>query len=65
MSDLIGAMPPPPGITPDFDNPKDELRTLMITTQVLCISIVSIFVFLRVYVRIRIMHDFGREDCKS
>lgn len=58
-----GSIPPPPGVIPNFNSPKDELNTILIVTQALCISFVTIFLALRVYVRLRILRSFGKEDC--
>lgn len=47
------------------EDPKDVLHTVNLVTQVLCIPIVSLFVVLRFYTRIRFKQPFGIEDCKS
>lgn len=57
-----GGLDPPPGVTPNFDNPDRMVWTASIVTQALCISIVGLIVALRIYVRIRILRSFGLED---
>lgn len=63
MGEQQGAMPPPPGVTPDFENPKDQLNTIMIVTQALCMVFVTVFIFLRVWIRVTILRSFTAEDC--
>lgn len=63
-SQIEGSIAPPPGVVPNFDSPKDELKTVFIVTQVLCIVFVTIFMATRVYVRLSILRAFGREDCE-
>ncbi|PVH95288.1 hypothetical protein DM02DRAFT_537692 [Periconia macrospinosa] len=59
---LKGGMPPPPGVTPNFENPEKMVWTASIVTQALCISIVGAIVALRLYVRIHIIRMFQLED---
>ena len=63
MAEPQGAMEPPLGVTPNFDNPKDELHTITIVTQVLCMVFVTAFFFLRVWIRLNVLHIFTSEDC--
>ncbi|KAJ5640441.1 hypothetical protein N7528_000066 [Penicillium herquei] len=44
------------------ENPKDVIHTVNIVTQALCIPIVSAFVALRFYTRIRFKQSLGVED---
>ncbi|PGH10707.1 hypothetical protein AJ79_05298 [Helicocarpus griseus UAMH5409] len=63
MSANESAMDPlPPGVIPNFENPKDNLNTVLIVTQIICIAFVTIFLGLRIYVRLAILKTFGRED---
>ena len=64
ISQIEGSIAPPPGVVPNFDSPKDELKTVLIVTQILCMIFVTIFVATRVYVRLSILRAFGREDCE-
>lgn len=60
------AIPHPDGVVPNFEHPEDVLNTINKITQGLCIPIVSLFVALRLWIRIRVQKkkNFGREDCK-
>lgn len=44
------------------EDPKDVLHTVNIVTQALCIPLVTLFVILRFYTRIRFKQSFGVED---
>lgn len=44
-------------------NPVDSLHTVLLVTQYLCIPIVSIFVFLRLGIRLYYKQNIGIEDC--
>lgn len=44
-------------------NPVDALHTVLLVTQYLCIPIVSIFVFLRLGIRLYYKQNIGIEDC--
>jgi hypothetical protein len=59
-----GAAPPPPGVEPNFDNPSGGVHFWLIFAQFLCIPIVTVFVALRIYVKIFMQHEFYLEDCK-
>ena len=67
MSDstmIIGALPPPPGVVPNFVDPVNHMKnaialhTIMLSAVTLCISI-------RVYARYHIQKELGLDDCKS
>lgn len=64
MAPVVGSLPPPPGKTPNFEHPKDVLRTVNFVTQSLCISLVTILVLIRVYTRAVIQKIVYKEDCK-
>jgi hypothetical protein len=65
---MSGTDPPalesPSGRTPDFDHPRDALRTILLVTQCLCIPIVSILIMLRLYVRFRFRQQLGIDECE-
>lgn len=44
-------------------NPVDALHTVLLVTQYLCIPIVTIFVFLRLGIRLYYKQNIGVEDC--
>ncbi|KAK7996046.1 hypothetical protein PG991_015513 [Apiospora marii] len=58
----VGAIPPPPGVTPNFENPEDVLNTINLASQILSIVIMTIFLALRVYVKMRVAPPFLLDD---
>ncbi|TQN69657.1 hypothetical protein CSHISOI_05834, partial [Colletotrichum shisoi] len=56
------AAPPPEGVVPDFQNPKDVLHTINLVSQILSIVMVSLFMMLRVYAKTYIAPPFHTED---
>lgn len=50
-STLVGAAPAPSGVTPNFDEPADVLRTVNYVTQALSILFVTVFVGLKHYAK--------------
>lgn len=61
----IGAAPPPPGETPNFDNPRDAGHMLHMVYMVLIQIVVVVFFALRVYVKLSVNGKFRLEDCRS
>ncbi|KAH9217974.1 hypothetical protein DL95DRAFT_238891, partial [Leptodontidium sp. 2 PMI_412] len=57
-----GALPPPPGVVANLDNPQDVLRTVNFVVQGMCLAIASAFVFLRMYTRWFIQKSMFKED---
>lgn len=64
-SQWLGALPPPPGVEPNFDNPVDQmaqniaLHTVLLTLSTICVAI-------RTYTRVRIMaSSLGADDCMN
>lgn len=64
MSQQQAAAPPPPGVEPNFDHPSGDANFWLKFTQFLCIPVVTIFVALRMYSKIFVLHEFYMEDCK-
>ncbi|KAK6221262.1 integral membrane protein [Colletotrichum tabaci] len=63
MSNVEGpAAPPPEGVVPDFQNPKDVLHTINLVSQILSIVMVSLFMMLRLYAKMFIAPPFHTED---
>ena len=60
-----GAIPPPPGVVPNFVNPSGRVHFWLKFAQFVCIPIIAIFVALRMYAKILMLHEFYLEDCKS
>lgn len=61
----VGQIPPPDGVTPDFDNPRDAGRTLNIVGLGICCALITIFFFIRAYVRIFINRRVLLSDGRS
>lgn len=60
----IPALPPPPGITPNFSNP--ESQALMVTvTSIICLIMVIIISSLRFYTNAWIKKSLKADDSKS
>lgn len=59
-----GALPPPPGVEPNFVNPSGGVHFWLKFTQLVCIVIITVFVALRMYAKIFMLHNFYLEDCK-
>ncbi|OCK77601.1 integral membrane protein [Lepidopterella palustris CBS 459.81] len=57
-----GALPPPPGVIPNFDHPKKTVWIANIVTQALCLSIVGVLMALRVHVRASVTRNWGKDD---
>ncbi|KAJ5605364.1 hypothetical protein N7510_010518 [Penicillium lagena] len=55
------AATPPPGVVPNLVNPSSNVHAWVSVTQYLCIPVVTIFVVLRMYVKI-LLHEFYFED---
>ena len=59
----MGVVPPPPGVTPNFDNP--ELAYPLSTGKTMIgvgLSIAGLFILMRIYTKARILRNFGAED---
>jgi hypothetical protein len=61
--EIVGALPPPPGVNPNFENPESQGYRVILTIVIL-FPMATIAVFLRVYTRIVIVRNFGIDDCK-
>lgn len=59
-----GALPPPPGVVPNFVNPSGGVHFWLKFAQFVCIPIITVFVALRMYAKIFMLHEFYLEDCK-
>ncbi|KAI9755041.1 MAG: hypothetical protein M4579_004444 [Chaenotheca gracillima] len=67
MSDpeqMEGALPPPPGVTPNFAGPV-SINAYNVATQGLVLGITSSCVLMRLYTKYFIKHAFGSEDWAS
>ena len=59
---LTPAGPPPPGVTPNFDNPTDTLLPVIVATGTLCITFTTVFVGARLIAK-RTVSGFAIDDC--
>jgi hypothetical protein len=62
-NETVGALPPPPGITPNFDNPE-SIAYRVIVAAVLGPVIATPLCFVRLYTRRYISQNPGLDDCK-
>lgn len=63
-SGIVGALAPPPGVTPDFQNPV-SLHKYNILCQAVCLSASTLFVWARMYSKARVIPPIGVEDCND
>ena len=59
----VPALPPPNGITPDFDHPQSRAIYTVVISGV-CLALMGIFVSIRVYTRICITRAWTKDDSK-
>jgi hypothetical protein len=59
-----GALPAPPGVTPNFDNPESRAYQAIIAS-VVCPVIALVFLLLRLYTKRYIICKLHMDDCKS
>lgn len=64
LLDSTPALEPPPGVTPNFENPEN-ITPLIEFTLGICLGVSSLFVILRVWTRFIIMKVHGWDDCKE
>ncbi|WQF88263.1 hypothetical protein CDEST_13277 [Colletotrichum destructivum] len=58
----IGAAPPPPGQTPNFDYPQDERHSIHMAFMILAQVIITIFFSIHVYIKLSVIRGFRLED---
>jgi hypothetical protein len=59
---IVGLLPPPPGVMPNFDHPDSIAYRLVIATTV-CLVASTAVLLLRLYTKRFIVHTLGTEDC--
>lgn len=61
--DQIPALPPPPGVQSNFDNPetREELARIVVG---LTYGLMLVFLALRIYARVSITNSLGVDDCE-
>ncbi|WDK21179.1 integral membrane protein [Colletotrichum graminicola] len=57
-----GAAPPPEGVIPNLQHPEDVLYTINLVSQILSVSVVSLFMLLRIYAKAWVSPPFHAED---
>ncbi|OJD14747.1 hypothetical protein AJ78_04945 [Emergomyces pasteurianus Ep9510] len=62
MAIVTPIIPPPPGVTSNFDHPTDVLRTVNLVTQYLTIATVTIFLATRLIIKFYRYSRFNIED---
>jgi hypothetical protein len=60
---VIGVIPPPPGITPNFANPPSRAHAI-ITVHIVCTILSTLFTILRSYTAFFITRHVKVDDCK-
>lgn len=58
-----GAFPPPPGVTPELNDPPDAGRQGAIAGLAICLAVATILFAVRVFVKLRITRRLLLEDC--
>ena len=58
---VMGPIPPPPGVTPNFDHPEQG-GTHVVVLGLVGIPISTLFLAMRLYTKARINRSFGSED---
>jgi hypothetical protein len=60
---IMGTLPPPPGVNPNFENPESQGYRVVLAIAIL-FPLATIVLFLRVYTSVVIVRNFGTDDCK-
>lgn len=58
----IPALRPPPGVTPDFIHPQSFGQRVTVTS-VICLTLMTMSVIVRLYTKLSIKHVWGWDDC--
>lgn len=61
---IIGSMPPPPGVVPNFENPP-SLAPSVVAASVALPALSTAFVALRFYTTFKVTHVRDASDSKS
>lgn len=63
-AEIVGAMPPPDGVVPDFSLTRTSVQQKFIVTYAITLGIAILLVLLRLYTRLFLLKSFGLDDCK-
>ncbi|KAK8071147.1 hypothetical protein PG997_011350 [Apiospora hydei] len=61
-SPTVGAVPPPPGVTPNFQHPPDAGRTTILGGSTVCVTVVFVAFLLRCCAKYSIRQKYTIED---
>ena len=64
VSRIVGASAPPLGQTANFINPPNH-NTQLIVLHTICLTLITLFVGIRVCTRVFVLRQFGWDDGKS
>lgn len=59
----VGAFPPPPGVSPDFENPRDAGWLLNVVGMSVMAAVTTFFFGIRTYVKLSTPSKLLPEDC--
>ena len=62
QSQVMGGLPPPPGVAPDFNNPT---LGYVVASVAICLTITTLVVWIRMYTVFFVIKSHGWADCKS
>lgn len=58
----LGAAPPPPGVTPNFEHPADVTHKLALVSTLVCDVLIVLFFLIRCYGKSLLASQPGLED---
>jgi hypothetical protein len=61
--EIIGTLPPPPGVIPDFEHPESVGHRVIIAIAIF-FPLATLVLFLRIYTRAILVRNVGSDDCK-
>ena len=63
MANLHAIIPPPPGVTPNYVDPY-SLQRYDILCQIVCLTVSTLLVCMRLYTKVRVLRRLGSDDCR-
>lgn len=61
--EMHGAVPPPPGVTPNFVDPP-SLRNYDYASKAICVFLTTSIVAMRMYTKVALVKKTAVEDCE-